>query len=204
MREFFRGWRRKIGVVTLATACLLAFGWVRSLVIVDQVAVAIDASGHFVTSPFVITTNHFLTSKNGCIRWIRYEIGSNGVNPAYVNPFSIWTKVQLDSPSEPFDESNDTSAHRSINNLFAYLSITEIRKNFVGEHYWQWRYQWSQFDFGNGQAYGDAPMFVHLPVPLGQAQRKPGHRPLRPFSGVPLISFRFPRGLPGLPRRDHN
>lgn len=126
----------------------------------DQIAVAIDASNHFVTSPLVISTNYFLTSKNGCLRGTRYGILSNGVNPASVNPFSIWTQIPLDSPAEPFDESNDTSAHRSINNRFASLSITEIRKNFVGEHYWHWRWQWSQFDLGKGQAYGDAPMFV--------------------------------------------
>jgi hypothetical protein len=30
MREFFRGWRRKIGVVPLALACVFAMGWVRS------------------------------------------------------------------------------------------------------------------------------------------------------------------------------
>jgi len=31
MREFFRGWRRKTGCVTLLVACLLTGGWVRSL-----------------------------------------------------------------------------------------------------------------------------------------------------------------------------
>lgn len=151
MREFFHCWRRKVGCLTLLMACVLAAGWVRSLVIGDQVAVAIDTSGHFVTSPLVITTNYFLTSNNGCIRWIRYEIGSNGVNPASVNPSSIWTKVPLDSPSEPFDEFKDTLVH---------LSIAGTRKTFIGQHYWHWRWQWSQFDFGKGQAYGDAPMFV--------------------------------------------
>jgi len=30
MREFFHGWRRKIGVVTLVMACVLMVGWVRS------------------------------------------------------------------------------------------------------------------------------------------------------------------------------
>ena len=32
MGEFFRGWRRKAGLVTLAMACLLATGWMRSYV----------------------------------------------------------------------------------------------------------------------------------------------------------------------------
>jgi hypothetical protein len=31
MREFFRGWRRKVGCVTLLIACVFAAGWVRSL-----------------------------------------------------------------------------------------------------------------------------------------------------------------------------
>lgn len=31
MREFFRGWKRKIGVVTLLMACLFLAGWLRSL-----------------------------------------------------------------------------------------------------------------------------------------------------------------------------
>lgn len=146
MSEFFRGWRRKIGVVILVTACLLAMGWVRSLVIGDQVAFEIHQT--FNNS---LTENHFLTSKNGCLRWIRYGFYSNGVNPTSVDPLSIWTVVPLDSSSEPFDEFKDTSVH---------LSIAQTRKKFRGEHYWHWRWQWLQFDFGKGQAYGDAPMLV--------------------------------------------
>jgi hypothetical protein len=30
MREFFRGWRRQVGAVTLFIACVLTMGWVRS------------------------------------------------------------------------------------------------------------------------------------------------------------------------------
>ena len=35
MGEFFKGWRRKAGLVTLAMACLLMVGWMRSLVKCD-------------------------------------------------------------------------------------------------------------------------------------------------------------------------
>src|SRR4051812_44068427 len=31
MRELFKGWRRKFGVVTLVVACVFTAGWVRSL-----------------------------------------------------------------------------------------------------------------------------------------------------------------------------
>lgn len=30
MREFFRGWKRKLGVLTLVLACMFAAGWIRS------------------------------------------------------------------------------------------------------------------------------------------------------------------------------
>ena len=47
MREFFRGWRRKIGVIMLVLACVLVAGWVRSKSVFDQVdIVAVDS--HFV------------------------------------------------------------------------------------------------------------------------------------------------------------
>lgn len=35
MREFFRGWKRKAGVVTLLLACVFAAGWVRGLATED-------------------------------------------------------------------------------------------------------------------------------------------------------------------------
>ena len=31
MRDFFKGWRRKVGCITLVMACLLISGWLRSL-----------------------------------------------------------------------------------------------------------------------------------------------------------------------------
>ena len=37
MGEFFKGWRRKIGVVTLVMACVFAAGWIRSFTITDEI-----------------------------------------------------------------------------------------------------------------------------------------------------------------------
>jgi hypothetical protein len=53
MREFFRGWRRKIGVMPLVVACAFMAGWVRSQALFDQIA----ARG-----------NLFL-SNGGCVVW---------------------------------------------------------------------------------------------------------------------------------------
>ncbi len=39
MREFFRGWRRKAGGLTLLIACVLVGMWIRSLVIWDDLLV---------------------------------------------------------------------------------------------------------------------------------------------------------------------
>jgi hypothetical protein len=41
MREFFRGWRRKIGVLTLLMACVFAAGWVRSFTVTDLFVFAV-------------------------------------------------------------------------------------------------------------------------------------------------------------------
>ena len=45
MGEFFKGWRRKAGLVTLGTACVLMVGWIRSRVMYD--VMALSAFGRF-------------------------------------------------------------------------------------------------------------------------------------------------------------
>ena len=40
MGEFFKGWRRKVGVVTLMLTCVSAAGWVRSFIVADFIQFA--------------------------------------------------------------------------------------------------------------------------------------------------------------------
>ena len=37
MGEYFKPWRRKIGVLTLLLACMFAAGWARSLIVIDLI-----------------------------------------------------------------------------------------------------------------------------------------------------------------------
>ena len=46
MREFFRGWRRKIGLATLGLACALMLAWIRSPFFADYVAVHCFGTGN--------------------------------------------------------------------------------------------------------------------------------------------------------------
>lgn len=57
MREFFKGWRRKVGCVTLVMACAVFVVWMRSDSIEDRVSFASGMSVH-----------DFL-SRSGTIQW---------------------------------------------------------------------------------------------------------------------------------------
>ena len=59
MGEFFKGWRRKAGLVTLAMACALMVGWVRSSVVCDQLFIPLRASGLWTAS---------VKGQLGCVR----------------------------------------------------------------------------------------------------------------------------------------
>lgn len=48
--EFFKGWRRKAGLVTLAVACLLTVGWMRSLMRIDEIVLASHGDEGFLIS----------------------------------------------------------------------------------------------------------------------------------------------------------
>ena len=61
MGDYFKPWRRRLGVMTLVMACVFMGGWMRSFSVGDQVGMTIGNS------------NHFLTSAKGCFRWTRYR-----------------------------------------------------------------------------------------------------------------------------------
>jgi len=44
MKEFFRGWRRKTGLITLLLACVFVSGWIRSFLVHDQIQIPSDES----------------------------------------------------------------------------------------------------------------------------------------------------------------
>ena len=48
MSEFFKPWRRKVGCVTLAMACVFMAGWVRSRTANDYVLIPTNSAGYFV------------------------------------------------------------------------------------------------------------------------------------------------------------
>lgn len=52
MAEFFRGWKRKLGIVALVAACVLSAGWVRSFEISDKYLV------HTGETYFVFESSH--------------------------------------------------------------------------------------------------------------------------------------------------
>ena len=61
MRDFFHGWRRKMGVVTLMMACVFMGGWFRSFEPVNDSITL----GH----------NHLLMSTNGFVYWYIFYDG---------------------------------------------------------------------------------------------------------------------------------
>ncbi len=74
MGNFFKPWRRKIGVVTLLMALVSAGGWVRSLTITDAMSFG-QPNAH-----------HVMISTNAEIRWAKITPGLNrfGYNLEFV------------------------------------------------------------------------------------------------------------------------
>ena len=72
MREFFKGWRRKIGCVALVMACAFLCGWVRSLYATDTV---IRSVNH---------TTEGVFSTEGSFGWFKQD------HPEIINRSAFW------------------------------------------------------------------------------------------------------------------
>lgn len=66
MREFYRGWKRKVGVVTLLVACVLTSAWIRSLSKEDEFRI-----------PAGKRTEIKLVAENGYLMWLSLEFDSD-------------------------------------------------------------------------------------------------------------------------------
>jgi len=86
MGEFFRGWQRKVGVVTLAMALVATGGWARSLIIGDEVTIRFANYAHFLSSYY------------GWIRWECYTIGPNTAESRFRSLASCRTQWTVDDP----------------------------------------------------------------------------------------------------------
>jgi hypothetical protein len=95
MREFFAGWRKKIGALTLLTACLLMAGWVRSLIVDD---IVIIPCGQFVTIT-TISNDHVFgvqyhrriepQNRSSIPSWRRF-IDSTKIKRLIADPYITW------------------------------------------------------------------------------------------------------------------
>ena len=72
MGEFFRGWRRKVGVVTLLIACALMAGWIRSLTHFEGVSLPVERM-----------PNYFIVSWDSSLVWLTENAGVTGPYPQF-------------------------------------------------------------------------------------------------------------------------
>jgi hypothetical protein len=83
MREFFRGWKRKVGCVTLVLAGLFAIGWVRSLTIEDNFSfLAFEHFECFKSRRAAISRVSWEKSPKSTLRVYPISFHSNEINAA--------------------------------------------------------------------------------------------------------------------------
>ena len=106
MREFFRGWRRKSGVLTLLMALVFMAVWVRGFTTADQIEFYPGA-----------TTFHTWFSENGNLGW---ESGDDfeRTTPREKQWRLIWTHYQIE-PELDFESGNI----RHLRWMWVYLRI---------------------------------------------------------------------------------
>ena len=88
MGEFFKGWRRKIGVVTLAIALFATGGWIRSLYTGDIVLLALG--------PFTLEA----ASRQSEFRFVVYRYFNREETGSLNSDRTSWNRLELPPPKK--------------------------------------------------------------------------------------------------------
>jgi hypothetical protein len=118
MREFFRGWKRKLGVVALGLACVFAAVWVRARTARDWISVPMDTAGYF----FQIDNRGISLSKN-----------KNLVHLWYFSERHIdW---RISEPIRPSNSDSLTAENDQTETLRHWWGLKEIRLRYMTNGY---------------------------------------------------------------------
>ena len=108
MKEFIRGWKRKIGVMTLVMACLSMSGLIRSYSVRDTV-----------NCWAVRRIPVLLISTSGFILW-----GKLFLDPGTGSTFAYWTTDVIADPNTVIEISNDDASHLRWFSVVTFTSST--------------------------------------------------------------------------------
>ena len=89
MREFFHGWRRKMGCVALVMACLISSVWARSHHIADEIRVTVAGREHVVASMvgrFMWRSNDKSKTTNRESYWMLHDVEDLGLTAESLEP----------------------------------------------------------------------------------------------------------------------
>ena len=122
MGEFFQGWRRKIGCITLLMACVAMGGWVRGLSVADCARIR--------TGP--CSLDHFVSSKFGLV-WDRRMVADSNelIRVSNLQRYSVW---------HPKSNKRNVSTFKTYDSIFDVVAPFDI----------DWDYQLCGVHFGQG------------------------------------------------------
>jgi hypothetical protein len=119
MGDFFKGWRRQVGVMTLVMACVFAGGWVRSKFKLDS------------TQTGTVNSTHSLISMNGDIYWLRVNLPNAKT--------TLWQSSDMRRPLSPWEGFNPISRTEVAGIEFAvgqHKNIATIKMHLWVIPYW--------------------------------------------------------------------
>lgn len=123
MREFFKPWRRKIGLVTLVLTCMFAAAWIRSLCVNEAIMYRSDKN-----------TLHDIRSFGGGLIWMTTHEGESKIIAS--NQYQTFKESRFRNPFE----SNRIWSHNILGFEFG-----ELRPSVRGMSVGVWVIRYSTF-----------------------------------------------------------
>ena len=166
MRAFFRGWKRKVGCVTLFIACILTTGWVRSRTEQDFVRIQ-RQSGKYFDGWRPVDTSFWIMSYGSALELAsstptpprkvasRQEPGADAgqttftmttPSPPPKAPFLMWGSQKL----EKYYQARGYSDGK-LDDKWKFFDV-------------EWRWDWGPFQFGAGHDGGNHDISFVFPV----------------------------------------
>lgn len=101
MKEFFRGWRRKAGVVTLLMACVITTLWMRSLSHADDLFIPFgnEATLQLISQKSTLTVRKFVS---------RFRVGTAKIGPDRVLLLGVFPATRTSQGNVAFSADETT------------------------------------------------------------------------------------------------